>query len=60
MVHEAKDLAEKRAERLWIAHSRLLREANDLLMERIATTLQQVPCPARAEDAGFTCWVNRK
>jgi hypothetical protein len=45
--------------RLWIAHTRLLREANDILMHRVERTLRQVNCPGDGESQGFTCWTLR-
>jgi hypothetical protein len=45
--------------RLWIAHSRFLREANDILMHRVERTLRQVNCPGDGESQGFTCWTLR-
>jgi 4-amino-4-deoxy-L-arabinose transferase-like glycosyltransferase len=42
--------------RLWIAHSRLLQEANEVLMAEIQSNLRQVGCPGGAESMGFTCW----
>jgi mannosyltransferase len=42
--------------RLWIAHSRLLHEANEVLMTEVQTHFRQVGCPGGAESRGFTCW----
>ena len=46
-------------QQLWIAHSRLLQQPNEMLMKEISGVFRQSPCPARAEDHGFTCWQAR-
>lgn len=65
VTHVAGDAAKLSAElqasvgprdRLWIAHSRLLADANDRLMAALSARFVQVGCPARAEDVGFSCW----
>jgi hypothetical protein len=44
---------------LWIVHSRELRAANDLLMQRVTEAFRQVRCPGDAETIGMSCWVAR-
>lgn len=45
---------------LWIAHSRELAGANEVLMRHVEKRWQQERCPADAERWGFTCWQRRR
>jgi len=44
------------SERLWIAHSRLLAEADRLLVAELRRAYDRTPCPGNADSQGFSCW----
>ena len=62
MAADARDLVKALHDRLqpsdllWVAHSRLLAEANQFLLRSLNGRFRRIRCPDEAERFGMTCW----